>query len=64
LLGCVLPIYANCAGIFQILFIALLKPPFKSSEDYRHIGWDKKAEHAKATRGQEAKDRGLHDGSF
>jgi hypothetical protein len=23
-------------------FIALLKPPFKSSEDYLHVGWGKK----------------------
>jgi hypothetical protein len=30
-----LRVCANCGGIFQILFIALLKPPFKFSEDYR-----------------------------
>jgi hypothetical protein len=29
-----LPPYVNCGGIFQNLFIALLKPPFKFSADY------------------------------
>jgi hypothetical protein len=32
----------------QLRFIALIKPPFKSSEDYRDVGWGKsrrKAQH-------------------
>jgi len=40
----------------QKRFIALLKPPFKSSDDYRHIGWAKKtADCAKAYRDHKAR---------
>jgi uncharacterized protein len=39
----------------QNRFIALLKPPFKSSDDYRDIGWGKKPSKPRKRTGQEAK---------
>jgi hypothetical protein len=46
----------------QISFIALLKLPFKSSDDDRRVGWGQKEAYgaAKADRGI---NRGVHDGT-
>jgi hypothetical protein len=50
----VLPKIARQRAAVQIRFIALLKPPFKSSDDYPHVGWGEKAdEHARALWGLE-----------
>jgi hypothetical protein len=37
-----LPKIRSSPHAIQNRFIALLKPPFKSSDDYRHVGWGKK----------------------
>jgi hypothetical protein len=39
--------------LVQIRFIALLKPPFKSSEDDPHIGWGKKPMNTRVSLGLE-----------
>jgi hypothetical protein len=38
----VLPETGGSPSAIQKQFIALLKPPFKSSDDYRQIGWGEK----------------------
>jgi hypothetical protein len=38
----VLPKIRRSPHVIQNRFIALLKPPFKSSDDYQHVGWGKK----------------------
>jgi hypothetical protein len=37
-----LPESRRSRAAVHIRFIALLKPPFKSSDDYPHVGWGKK----------------------
>jgi hypothetical protein len=50
-----LPEIGGSPAAIQNRFIELLKPPFKSSDDYRQIGWGKKTgETAKADRVREA----------
>jgi hypothetical protein len=39
-----LPQPGGSLATIQNRFIELLKPPFKSSDDYRQIGWGKKPE--------------------
>jgi hypothetical protein len=38
----VLPKIRSSPRAIQNRFIALLKPPFKSSDDYQQVGWGKK----------------------
>jgi hypothetical protein len=45
-----LPVCTNCILIFQIPFIALVKPPFKSSEDYHVSVGEKNRECGQAGR--------------
>jgi hypothetical protein len=40
LLNAALPILRQSPAALQNRFIALLKPPFKSSDDYRRVGWE------------------------
>jgi hypothetical protein len=52
------------ARAIQIRFIALLKPPFKSSDDYRYIGWGKKpVDASKQASSQRGAYRGVHHGT-
>jgi hypothetical protein len=46
----------------QISFIALLKSPFKSSDDDRRVGWGQK-EAAGAAKADRGINRGVHDGT-
>ena len=50
-----LPKMVGSPTTIQNRFIALLKPPFKSSDDYRHIGWSKKPANTRRRTGREAK---------
>jgi hypothetical protein len=45
----------------QISFIALLKAPFKFSDDYRHVGWGQKE--ASREGGHSGINRGVHHGT-
>jgi hypothetical protein len=48
-----LPEWRRLPAAVQIRFIALLKPPFKSSEDDPHIGWGKKPMNTRESLGLE-----------
>jgi hypothetical protein len=57
-----LPKIRSSPHAIQIRFIALLKPPFKFSDDYRRAGWGKAGEHVTAD-WQEQGQTGVCDGS-
>jgi uncharacterized protein len=54
-----LPKSQRLRNAVQIRFIALLKPPFKSSDDYPHIGWGKKPMNTRACLGSRGVNRGV-----
>jgi hypothetical protein len=59
-----LPKLRGSQAAIQNRFIALLKPPFKSSDDYHDIGWSKKAvETAQADRFKRRR-QGMQNGSL
>jgi hypothetical protein len=59
-----LPESRRSRAAVHIRFIALLKPPFKSSDDYPHVGWGKKPMNTRERfLGSRGVNRGVGNGS-